>query len=66
MTENKEQNSTEQTTQNVSEKKDETLSGSEKTGDTSNTGIYNILFIISVAVMAAVVLSRKKNSKNEI
>ena len=66
LTENKEQNSTEQTTQNVSEKKDETLSGSEKTGDTSNTGIYNILFIISAAVMAAVVLSRKKNSKNEI
>lgn len=65
-TENKEQNQPEQTTQNTINKKDETLSGSEKTGDNSNTETHITLLMVSATAMAAIVLSRKKNRKNEI
>ena len=65
-TENKEEHQTEQTTQNTTDKKDETLSGSENTGDNSHTETHIVFLIISVAAMTAVILSRKKNKKNEI
>ena len=43
--------------------KNEVLDDSEKTGDNSNIMVYVMFLTVSMAVMAAVILSRKKNTE---